>query len=159
MFVVKGRQFEVKELFLEDILRLTGFNNKDMRKYKEETQRSMKLLLIGPLSQTEWKNKASQPSIRLCLNVLCVYHMLWFSEEKKQKRLTEWCKAVENNSVEEEQRTPVSAPRFLQDSSSLDRGVSSFNKLVNQQMRAHTQTICKPLSALLWWVWSSQVLI
>ncbi|XP_038589485.1 3'-5' RNA helicase YTHDC2 isoform X1 [Micropterus salmoides] len=79
---LKGRQFEVKELFLEDILRLTGFNNKDMRKYKEETQR----------------------------------------KEKKQKRLTEWCKAVENNSVEEEQRTPVSAPRFLQDSSSLDRG-------------------------------------
>lgn len=43
----------MKELFLEDILRLTGFNTKDMRKYKEETQRSMKLLLISPLSQTE----------------------------------------------------------------------------------------------------------
>ncbi|XP_044030649.1 3'-5' RNA helicase YTHDC2 isoform X2 [Siniperca chuatsi] len=85
---LKGRQFEVKELFLEDILRLTGFNNKDLRKYKEETQR----------------------------------------KEKKQKRLTEWCKAVEGSSVEEEQRTPVSAPGFLQDSSSLDRGDSTFNK-------------------------------
>ncbi|XP_042365751.1 3'-5' RNA helicase YTHDC2 isoform X2 [Plectropomus leopardus] len=35
---LKGRQFEVKELFLEDILRLTGFN-KDIRKYKEDIQR------------------------------------------------------------------------------------------------------------------------
>ncbi|XP_030579929.1 3'-5' RNA helicase YTHDC2 [Archocentrus centrarchus] len=39
---LKGRQFEVKELFLEDILRLTGFTNKDIRKYKEETQRKEK---------------------------------------------------------------------------------------------------------------------
>lgn len=39
---LKGRLFEVKEVFLEDILRLTGFNNKDMKKYKEETQRKEK---------------------------------------------------------------------------------------------------------------------
>ncbi|KAK5851607.1 hypothetical protein PBY51_023149 [Eleginops maclovinus] len=39
---LKGRLFEVKELFLEDILRLTGFKNKDMKKYKEETQRKEK---------------------------------------------------------------------------------------------------------------------
>ncbi|XP_072227665.1 3'-5' RNA helicase YTHDC2 isoform X2 [Leuresthes tenuis] len=36
---LKGRQFEVKDLFLEDILRLTDFNNRDMWKYKEETKR------------------------------------------------------------------------------------------------------------------------
>lgn len=53
MFLVKGRLFEVKELFLEDVLRLTGFKNMDMKKYKEETQRSMKLLLINPLTQPE----------------------------------------------------------------------------------------------------------
>uniref|UniRef100_A0A671VM71 RNA helicase n=1 Tax=Sparus aurata TaxID=8175 RepID=A0A671VM71_SPAAU len=46
---LKGRQFEVKEFFLEDILKLTGFNDKDMRKYKEETHRSMNLLLISSL--------------------------------------------------------------------------------------------------------------
>jgi len=45
-FLVKGRQFEVKDLFLEDILRLTDFNNRDMWKYKEETKRSMKFLSI-----------------------------------------------------------------------------------------------------------------
>ncbi|KAL7376832.1 hypothetical protein ABVT39_016645 [Epinephelus coioides] len=85
---LKGRQFEVKEVFLEDILRLTGFN-KDMRKFKEETQR----------------------------------------KEKKQKCLMEWCMAVEHSSVEEKPRTPVSAPGVLQDSSSLDRGDSTFSKL------------------------------
>ncbi|XP_029300796.1 3'-5' RNA helicase YTHDC2 isoform X2 [Cottoperca gobio] len=83
-----GRQFEVKELFLEDVLRLTGFNNKDMRKYKEETQRM----------------------------------------EKKQKRLTEWCTVVENSSVEEKPMSPASGPGLPQDSSSLDRGDSTFNK-------------------------------
>ncbi|KAM9735252.1 3'-5' RNA helicase YTHDC2 isoform 2-T3 [Menidia menidia] len=36
---LKGRLFEVKDVFLEDILRLTGFNNRDLWKYKEETQR------------------------------------------------------------------------------------------------------------------------
>lgn len=85
---LKGRQFEVKELFLEDALRLTGFNNKDMKKYKEDTQK----------------------------------------KEKKQQRLTEWCKAVENSSVEEEQRTPISPPDFLQDSIPMDRGDCTFNK-------------------------------
>ncbi|XP_073334572.1 3'-5' RNA helicase YTHDC2 isoform X1 [Pagrus major] len=85
---LKGRQFEVKEFFLEDILKLTGFNNKDMRKYKEETHR----------------------------------------KEKKQKRLTEWCKAVENSCVEGEQMTTVSATGFQQDSNSLERGDGTFNK-------------------------------
>ncbi|XP_034751393.1 3'-5' RNA helicase YTHDC2 isoform X1 [Etheostoma cragini] len=84
---LKGRLFEVRELFLEDILRLTGFNNKDLRKYKEETQR----------------------------------------KEKKQKRLMEWCEAVESGSAET-QRSEVSALGFLQDSSYVDRGDNTFNK-------------------------------
>uniref|UniRef100_A0A8C6NIB8 RNA helicase n=1 Tax=Nothobranchius furzeri TaxID=105023 RepID=A0A8C6NIB8_NOTFU len=40
--VIQRRQFDVKELFLEDILRLTGFNRKDVSKYAEETQRQEK---------------------------------------------------------------------------------------------------------------------
>lgn len=40
---VEGRLFDVKEFFLEDILKLTGFNRKDMNVYKEEKQKSMKL--------------------------------------------------------------------------------------------------------------------
>ncbi|XP_077353134.1 3'-5' RNA helicase YTHDC2 isoform X2 [Festucalex cinctus] len=36
---LKGRQFEVNQLFLEDILRMTGFNSKEVGKHKEESQR------------------------------------------------------------------------------------------------------------------------
>ncbi|XP_073533333.1 3'-5' RNA helicase YTHDC2 isoform X2 [Phyllobates terribilis] len=35
---IQGRPFEVKELFLEDILRTMGYRNKDMLKYKKEKQ-------------------------------------------------------------------------------------------------------------------------
>ncbi|XP_077318393.1 3'-5' RNA helicase YTHDC2 isoform X2 [Lithobates pipiens] len=35
---IPGRPFEVKEMFLEDILRTTGYTNKDMIKYKKEKQ-------------------------------------------------------------------------------------------------------------------------
>uniref|UniRef100_A0A673ZUT1 RNA helicase n=1 Tax=Salmo trutta TaxID=8032 RepID=A0A673ZUT1_SALTR len=47
---IKGRPFEVKQLFLEDILRTTGYSNKDMRKYKKEIQREEK----QQTSLTEW---------------------------------------------------------------------------------------------------------
>lgn len=40
---VKGRLFEVKELFLEDVLKLVDFRNKDMLKHKEEAQKSTEL--------------------------------------------------------------------------------------------------------------------
>lgn len=40
---VKGRLFEVKELFLEDILRLTGFRKKDQLKVDEEAQKCTEL--------------------------------------------------------------------------------------------------------------------
>ncbi|XP_035744375.1 3'-5' RNA helicase YTHDC2 isoform X1 [Egretta garzetta] len=36
---IQGRPFEVKEMFLEDILRSTGYTNKEMIKYKKEKQR------------------------------------------------------------------------------------------------------------------------
>ncbi|XP_053330262.1 3'-5' RNA helicase YTHDC2 [Spea bombifrons] len=35
---IQGRPFEVKEMFLEDILRSTGYTNKEMGKYKKEQQ-------------------------------------------------------------------------------------------------------------------------
>ncbi|KAL0965522.1 hypothetical protein UPYG_G00282400 [Umbra pygmaea] len=47
---IKGRPFEVKQLFLEDILRTTGYANKDMMNYKKEIQREEK----QQTSLTEW---------------------------------------------------------------------------------------------------------
>ncbi|XP_061334506.1 3'-5' RNA helicase YTHDC2 isoform X2 [Pezoporus flaviventris] len=47
---IQGRPFEVKEMFLEDILRSTGYTNKEMVKYKKEKQREEK----QQSSLTEW---------------------------------------------------------------------------------------------------------
>uniref|UniRef100_A0A8C3JW07 3'-5' RNA helicase YTHDC2 n=1 Tax=Calidris pygmaea TaxID=425635 RepID=A0A8C3JW07_9CHAR len=47
---IQGRPFEVKEMFLEDILRSTGYTNKEMMKYKKEKQREEK----QQSSLTEW---------------------------------------------------------------------------------------------------------
>nr|XP_055054283.1 3'-5' RNA helicase YTHDC2 isoform X2 [Misgurnus anguillicaudatus] len=47
---IKGCPFDVKQLFLEDILRTTGYANKEMMKYKKEVQREAK----QQMSLTEW---------------------------------------------------------------------------------------------------------
>ncbi|XP_029860028.1 3'-5' RNA helicase YTHDC2 isoform X6 [Aquila chrysaetos chrysaetos] len=47
---IQGRPFEVKEMFLEDILRSTGYTNKEMIKYKKEKQREEK----QQSTLTEW---------------------------------------------------------------------------------------------------------
>ncbi|XP_010285245.1 PREDICTED: probable ATP-dependent RNA helicase YTHDC2, partial [Phaethon lepturus] len=47
---VQGRPFEVKEMFLEDILRSTEYTNKEMVKYKKEKQREEK----QQSTLTEW---------------------------------------------------------------------------------------------------------
>ncbi|XP_061118444.1 3'-5' RNA helicase YTHDC2 [Conger conger] len=47
---IKGRPFEVKEVFLEDILRTTGYTNKDMLKYRKEMLKEEK----QQTSLTEW---------------------------------------------------------------------------------------------------------
>ncbi|KAM6329095.1 3'-5' RNA helicase YTHDC2 isoform 4-T4 [Alca torda] len=47
---IQGRPFEVKEMFLEDILRSTGYTNKEMVKYKKEKHREEK----QQSTLTEW---------------------------------------------------------------------------------------------------------
>ncbi|XP_026778235.2 3'-5' RNA helicase YTHDC2 isoform X2 [Pangasianodon hypophthalmus] len=47
---IKGRPYDVKQLFLEDILRTTGYTNKEMAKYKAEMQKEAK----QQTSLTEW---------------------------------------------------------------------------------------------------------
>ncbi|KAM7149206.1 3'-5' RNA helicase YTHDC2 isoform 7-T8 [Molossus nigricans] len=47
---IQGKPFEVKEMFLEDILRTTGYTNKEMLKYKKEKQREEK----QKTTLTEW---------------------------------------------------------------------------------------------------------
>lgn len=40
-FKVKGCPYDVKQLFLEDILRTTGYKNKEMKKYCKEVQKGI----------------------------------------------------------------------------------------------------------------------
>ncbi|KAM4810289.1 3'-5' RNA helicase YTHDC2 [Rhinophrynus dorsalis] len=47
---IQGRPFEVKEMFLEDTLRSTGYTNKEMLKYKKEKQSEEK----QKTTLTEW---------------------------------------------------------------------------------------------------------
>ncbi|KAM6391605.1 3'-5' RNA helicase YTHDC2 [Rhynochetos jubatus] len=47
---IQGRPFEVREMFLEDILRSTGYTNKEMLKYKKEKQQEEK----QQSTLTEW---------------------------------------------------------------------------------------------------------
>ncbi|XP_025000689.1 3'-5' RNA helicase YTHDC2 isoform X2 [Gallus gallus] len=60
---IQGRPFEVKEMFLEDILRSTGYTNKEMIKYKKEKQREEK----QQSTLTEWccaQENSSNPESR-----------------------------------------------------------------------------------------------
>ncbi|RMB97066.1 hypothetical protein DUI87_26349 [Hirundo rustica rustica] len=50
MVQFQGRPFEVKEMFLEDILRSTGYTNKEMVRYKKEKQQEEK----QQSTLTEW---------------------------------------------------------------------------------------------------------
>lgn len=40
-FTVKGRLFDVKEFFLEDVLKLTGFKKKEMMKHNAEAHEGL----------------------------------------------------------------------------------------------------------------------
>ncbi|XP_021236431.1 probable ATP-dependent RNA helicase YTHDC2 isoform X1 [Numida meleagris] len=61
---IQGRPFEVKEMFLEDILRSTGYTSKEMVKYKKEKQQEEK----QQNTLTEWcsaqENSSNPESLR-----------------------------------------------------------------------------------------------
>lgn len=58
--LVKGRLFEVKEFFLEDILKLIGFRKKEVMKYDEEAHKGKQLFQSVP-----------ECSLQLSLFLLC----------------------------------------------------------------------------------------
>uniref|UniRef100_A0A674GN11 RNA helicase n=1 Tax=Taeniopygia guttata TaxID=59729 RepID=A0A674GN11_TAEGU len=51
---IQGRPFQVKEMFLEDILRSTGYANKEMVKYKEKKQQGQKQWIINMTLKLSW---------------------------------------------------------------------------------------------------------
>lgn len=71
-YLVQGRPFEVKEMFLEDILRTTGYTNKEMLKYKKEKQRG-KLFI----KQIKKKITIDTDSLEYSSLILCIYKDTW----------------------------------------------------------------------------------
>lgn len=67
-YLVQGRPFEVKEMFLEDILRTTGYTNKEMLKYKKEKQRG-KLFI----KQIKKKVTIDTDFLEYSSLILCIY--------------------------------------------------------------------------------------
>lgn len=71
-YLVQGRPFEVKEMFLEDILRTTGYTNKEMLKYKKEKQRG-KLFI----KQIKKKITIDTDFLEYSSLILCIYKDTW----------------------------------------------------------------------------------
>uniref|UniRef100_A0A669DMK3 RNA helicase n=1 Tax=Oreochromis niloticus TaxID=8128 RepID=A0A669DMK3_ORENI len=85
---LKGRHFEVKEFFLGDILRLTGFTSKDMRKYKEETEtkeRKQKYL-------TEWCQAVQTSSVgeKQSTHAKVILYMVLLQNENDTEQMEPW---------------------------------------------------------------------
>uniref|UniRef100_A0A3Q3AWS4 RNA helicase n=1 Tax=Kryptolebias marmoratus TaxID=37003 RepID=A0A3Q3AWS4_KRYMA len=124
---LEGRQFDVKEFFLEDILRLTGFNRRDMSAYKEETQRSMKLF---------------SPSLKLNAGLIltssaCLIHDVF--QRRKSRNLDPWLVREMDSSI---------SNIFLHEDQ--DAFGQLFNLLLNESVHVdytHSETGCTALMA------------
>ncbi|KAJ0012741.1 hypothetical protein NQD34_017075 [Periophthalmus magnuspinnatus] len=96
---IKGRQFEVKELFLEDILKITDYKVKDMKKYKEEKQKKEtkeKVLTewckAVESSSVEGLNMAASELLQSCSDPNTESSTLCKSEENSTDVLEPWLK-------------------------------------------------------------------
>lgn len=116
--LVKGRLFEVKEFFLEDILKLIGFRKKEAMNYDEEAHKGKQLFSVCP-----WMF----PPVFIVF--VFVHYLIWFSAKKRQKSLTEWCETVKKRSGEEEEGTSVLS-HVPEDSGVSDREDGAFNRAV-----------------------------
>ncbi|XP_077146608.1 3'-5' RNA helicase YTHDC2 [Ranitomeya variabilis] len=88
---IQGRPFEVKELFLEDILRTTGYRNKDMLTYKKEKQceEKQKTTLSEWHSAKENSIKRNPQRQRSIASTAEDYHLLDEGEYTVFSQLTE----------------------------------------------------------------------
>ncbi|XP_060769254.1 3'-5' RNA helicase YTHDC2 isoform X2 [Neoarius graeffei] len=144
---IKGRPYDVKPLFLEDILRTTGYTNKEMAKYKAEMQKEAK----QQTSLTEWcevKAGVSPPESqknRTSAGVLQDTDLLdsggdsVFSQmsEKDVTSLEPW--------LLKEMDTCISSIFLQQDA---DAFVQLFNLIVNESISVdyrHSETSATPL--------------
>ncbi|KAJ0056946.1 hypothetical protein NL108_000769, partial [Boleophthalmus pectinirostris] len=94
---IKGRQFEVKEHFLEDILKMTGYKVKDMKKYKEEKEKSNTYFstLCKSVSWTHILEETNQSAICqiyciILIYLLSIFFVCFTQEENGMDALEPW---------------------------------------------------------------------
>uniref|UniRef100_A0A3P9BQQ8 RNA helicase n=1 Tax=Maylandia zebra TaxID=106582 RepID=A0A3P9BQQ8_9CICH len=128
---LKGRHFEVKEFFLEDILRLTGFTRKDMRKYKEETEKKQKYL-------TEWC-QAVQTSSQIVLSRQVMLYIVLLQNEKDTEQMEPWLRREMDSCI---------SSIFLNEDQ--DSFIQLFNLILSESVNVdymHSETGTTPLMA------------
>ncbi|XP_010120538.1 PREDICTED: probable ATP-dependent RNA helicase YTHDC2 [Chlamydotis macqueenii] len=88
---IQGKPFEVKEMFLEDILRSTGYTNKEMIKYQKEKQREEKQqsTLTEWCSAQEGNSKLESQRQRCAPSATEVYNLLEDGGDTVFNQLTE----------------------------------------------------------------------
>ncbi|KAL7835114.1 hypothetical protein SRHO_G00293610 [Serrasalmus rhombeus] len=144
---IKGRPFEVKELFLEDILRTTGYMSKDMMKYKKEMQKEER----QQTSLTEWcevKEGVSRPESQRDKLPACILQendLLDDGGESVVSHLNEKDVASLEPWLLKEMDTCISDIFLEQDA---DAFIQLFNLILNENISVdyrHSETSATPL--------------
>ncbi|XP_072550527.1 3'-5' RNA helicase YTHDC2 isoform X2 [Salminus brasiliensis] len=139
---IKGRPYDVKQLFLEDILRTTGYANKDMVKYKKERQKEEK----QQTSLTEWcevkegVSRQEPPRNRPPACVLQENDLLYDGGDSVFSQLNEKDVASLEPWLLKEMDTCISAIFLEQDA---DAFVQLFNLILNENISVdyrHSET-------------------
>uniref|UniRef100_A0AAY4BH52 RNA helicase n=1 Tax=Denticeps clupeoides TaxID=299321 RepID=A0AAY4BH52_9TELE len=144
---IKGRPFEVKHLFLEDILRTTGYANKDMLKYTKEMQKVEK----QQSSLAEWCN-AREGAARMERNKYKMASCIL----QESDLLDDWGDSVFNQLIEKDMASLD--PRLVQEMDSCISGiflnedpdafVQLFNLILTENVSVdyrHSETSVTPL--------------
>uniref|UniRef100_A0AAX7VGM5 RNA helicase n=1 Tax=Astatotilapia calliptera TaxID=8154 RepID=A0AAX7VGM5_ASTCA len=131
---LKGRHFEVKEFFLEDILRLTGFTRKDMRKYKEETEKKQKYL-------TEWCQAVQTSSVgqKQSTHATVMLYIVLLQNEKDTEQMEPWLRREMDSCI---------SSIFLNEDQ--DSFIQLFNLILSESVNVdymHSETGTTPLMA------------
>uniref|UniRef100_A0AAR2LMR3 RNA helicase n=1 Tax=Pygocentrus nattereri TaxID=42514 RepID=A0AAR2LMR3_PYGNA len=144
---IKGRPFEVKQLFLEDILRTTGYMSKDMMKYKKEMQKEER----QQTSLTEWcevKEGVSRPESQRDKLPTCILQendLLDDGGESVFSHLNEKDVASLEPWLLKEMDTCISDIFLEQDA---DAFIQLFNLILNENISVdyrHSETSATPL--------------
>ncbi|KAL4658246.1 putative ATP-dependent RNA helicase YTHDC2 isoform X1 [Arapaima gigas] len=156
---IKGRPFEVKELFLEDILRTTGYTNEGMVKYKKEMEAGnwhlILFLIKQQISLMEWckvQDYSSQQEWQGARAVACVLKKNHLHDDDRDSIFSQVAKLLNEKDATSlepwlvEEMDSCISDIFL--SQNIDAFVKLFNLMARENVSAdyrHSKTSATPL--------------